>query len=192
MQAASKPKLIHLSFGPCSGCFRQTEAALSSIRGRLKGGTLIVSGLPSQMHVETIREAWGSLPEPKVVVAIGTCACGGGVFRGCYAFRDLSEIMPVRVRLPGCPPPEEAVLKAIMGEAASATVEGYRGAPALDESLCVACGLCVRVCPSGALEGEEGEKPKLDQLACISCSRCEAICPRGAFKASSTFTVLLT
>ena len=192
MQASSGLKLVHVAVGLCSGCLRQVEAALSSGGELHEKSILVVSGAPSHIHAREIQEAWRSLPEPKVAIAVGACACSGGVFRECYAFRALNSIIPVKVMVSGCPPPEEAILKALREEAASADVDGYRGAPAINEELCVACGLCSRECPPGALEAGEGEKPRLNQWRCISCSRCEMICPRGAIEMTPRFTISLT
>ncbi len=163
---------------------------MSSMEIELKESILVVSGLPSHINLHEIQKVWESLPDPKIAIAVGVCACTGGAFRECYMYRELSSIIPVKIMVSGCPPPEEAILKAIRGEAASLHIEGYRGPPTIDENLCIACGLCTQECPSKALEAEEGGKPRLNQWVCMSCSRCEAICPRGAVKASSMFTVI--
>lgn len=52
--------------------------------------------------------------------------------------------------------------------------------PALDESSCDGCGLCVEACPREALSLEQG-KPKRDLKLCQGCSHCLSTCPTGAF-----------
>jgi NADH:ubiquinone oxidoreductase subunit B-like Fe-S oxidoreductase len=51
------------------------------------------------------------MAEPRWVMAIGSCAVGGGVFSGGYAVEGgVDEVVPVDVFVPGCPPSSEAVL----------------------------------------------------------------------------------
>jgi NADH-quinone oxidoreductase subunit B len=51
------------------------------------------------------------MPEPKYVLALGACACSGGVFRGCYnAGQGIEGVLPVDMFVPGCPPKPEGIL----------------------------------------------------------------------------------
>ena len=55
------------------------------------------------------------MPDPKFVVAVGSCALSGGVFDGCYnVVGDLSKVLPVNVYIPGCPPRPEAIIFGIV------------------------------------------------------------------------------
>ncbi len=55
------------------------------------------------------------MPEPKFVVAIGACACSGGVFEGNYnVLGGVDKIIPVAVYIPGCPPKPEAMIDGIV------------------------------------------------------------------------------
>jgi NADH:ubiquinone oxidoreductase subunit B-like Fe-S oxidoreductase len=51
------------------------------------------------------------MPEPKFVIAVGSCSISGGVFQGCYnVVGDISKVIPVNVYVPGCPPRPEAII----------------------------------------------------------------------------------
>lgn len=55
------------------------------------------------------------MPEPKFVVAIGACACSGGVFEGNYnVLGGANKVTPVDVYIPGCPPKPEAIIDGIV------------------------------------------------------------------------------
>jgi NADH:ubiquinone oxidoreductase subunit B-like Fe-S oxidoreductase len=51
------------------------------------------------------------MPEPKFVVAVGSCGITGGAFRGCYnVMGGIDKVIPVNVYIPGCPPRPEAII----------------------------------------------------------------------------------
>jgi NADH:ubiquinone oxidoreductase subunit B-like Fe-S oxidoreductase len=51
------------------------------------------------------------MPQPKFVVAIGACACSGGVFAGNYnTLGGVDKVIPVSAYIPGCPPRPEAII----------------------------------------------------------------------------------
>jgi NADH:ubiquinone oxidoreductase subunit B-like Fe-S oxidoreductase len=55
------------------------------------------------------------MPEPKFVVAIGACACSGGVFKGNYTvLGGVDKVIPVNAFIPGCPPKPEAIIDGVV------------------------------------------------------------------------------
>jgi Ni,Fe-hydrogenase III small subunit len=55
------------------------------------------------------------MPDPKLVVAAGDCACGCGVHSGGYAVCGrVADVLPVDVTVPGCPPSPQALLQGIL------------------------------------------------------------------------------
>jgi len=55
------------------------------------------------------------MPQPKFVVAIGACACSGGVFEGNYnVLGGVDKVIPVTAFIPGCPPRPEAILDGVV------------------------------------------------------------------------------
>jgi ech hydrogenase subunit C len=54
------------------------------------------------------------MAEPKFVIAVGTCACTGGIFDGCYCVTGgIDTVIPVDVYLPGCAVRPEAIISAV-------------------------------------------------------------------------------
>ena len=76
---------------------------------------LLVVGVPTGPMVEPVRRAYGALPAPKVVVAVGACAISGGAFAGTAGLGPaLDELVPVSLYVPGCPPTPVAILDALL------------------------------------------------------------------------------
>ena len=76
---------------------------------------LLVTG-PVSRHMEAaLLSAWEAMPAPKFVIAAGACACDGGEFGVSYASAGAVEnILPVDVKIPGCPPSPEDLLRGIL------------------------------------------------------------------------------
>ena len=123
----------HVDSGSCNGC----EMEIASLNGphyRLEAlgvrfaasprhaDALLVTGpVTSNMEVP-LRRAWDSVPEPKLLIAIGDCACNGGVFAENYACRGgVGKVLPVDVAIPGCPPTPERMLAGILAAVAPRT-----------------------------------------------------------------------
>ena len=76
---------------------------------------LLVSGPVSDAMRLPLKKAYDAMPEPKRVVAIGACAIFGGVFGPSFAASaGASEIVPVDIIIPGCPPPPLAILHGLL------------------------------------------------------------------------------
>jgi Ni,Fe-hydrogenase III small subunit len=72
-----------------------------------------------------LRRTYDAMPDPKIVVAAGGCACTGGIFGESYAsLGRVANVLPVNVEIPGCPPSPTALLAGLLaaiGVAAPAT-----------------------------------------------------------------------
>lgn len=76
---------------------------------------LLVTGTANSMTRDILKRIYEQMPEPRLVVAIGACALGGGVMRGCYNVgHGVDRVIPVNLFIPGCPPRPEAILYGIL------------------------------------------------------------------------------
>jgi len=68
------------------------------------------------------------------------------------------------------------------------TPEGFRGKIQYDKEKCTGCKLCIKVCPSGAIEYKEKEKKiKIYLARCTFCSQCNDVCPVNCLSMSNEF-----
>ena len=76
---------------------------------------LLVTG-PVSRHMEVaLKRTYDATPDPKLVVAIGDCGCTGGIFGESYASCGrVSNVIPVDVTVPGCPPTPTAIIQGIL------------------------------------------------------------------------------
>ena len=75
---------------------------------------LLVTGTVTRPMELALVKTYEAVPSPKLVVACGTCAVGGGIFEGNYAvIGGVDRSVPVDVYIPGCPPRPEAILRGI-------------------------------------------------------------------------------
>lgn len=76
---------------------------------------LIVSGTVCNKMIEPLKRVYEQMPEPKWVIAMGACACTGGIYADSYSVvAGVDKIIPVDVFLPGCPPTPEELIDAIL------------------------------------------------------------------------------
>jgi Ni,Fe-hydrogenase III small subunit len=102
--------------GSCNGCELEIHAlnnpyydverfGVHFVASPRHADVLLVTG-PVSRHMETaLRRTWRATPAPKLVIAAGACACDGGEFGVSYASCGAVEnVIPVDVKIPGCPP----------------------------------------------------------------------------------------
>ena len=76
---------------------------------------LLVTGPVTKNMREALTRTYNAMPAPKWVVAAGACAADGGVFAGSYAcVGGVSDVIPVDVHIPGCPPTPTALIKGLI------------------------------------------------------------------------------
>ena len=116
----------HVDAGSCNGCELEIHALNSpyyNIEGRgikfvaspRHADLLLVTGPVSRNMEIAVKRAYDATPDPKLVVALGDCGCTGGIFGESYASCGrVSNVIPVDVAVPGCPPPPVEILRGIM------------------------------------------------------------------------------
>ena len=76
---------------------------------------LVATGPITIQTRERVLRIYEQMPEPKYVIAVGECACSGGVFRNCYSILGgIDELIPVDAYVPGCPPRPEAIIDGVV------------------------------------------------------------------------------
>lgn len=116
----------HVDAGSCNGCELEIHA-LSNPYYNIEGlgikfvasprhaDMLLVTGPVSRNMEDALRRTYEATPDPKLVVAIGDCGCTGGIFGESYASCGrVSNVIPVDVAVPGCPPTPIAILQGIL------------------------------------------------------------------------------
>jgi Ni,Fe-hydrogenase III small subunit len=116
----------HIDAGSCNGCELEIHA-LNNPLYNLEGlgvrfvasprhaDLLLVTG-PVSTHMEVaLLRTYEATPDPKLVIALGDCGCTGGIFGEGYASRGrVSNLIPVDVEIPGCPPSPTRILEGIL------------------------------------------------------------------------------
>jgi NADH-quinone oxidoreductase B subunit len=122
----NSPWAIHFNSGSCNGCDIEILATLTPrydverLGIKLQGSPrhadiLIATGPVTLQALDRLIRVYEQMPEPKFVIAVGSCALSGGVFDGCYnVIGDLNKVIPVDVYIPGCPPRPEAIIYGVV------------------------------------------------------------------------------
>lgn len=119
------PWLFHLNAGSCNGCDIELATCLTprydveQLGIRLEASPrhadiVVVSGPVTRTTRPALETVFAQVPDPKVVVALGSCPASCNVFAGSPTVEGpLDRIIPVHVYVPGCPPSPGAIIAGI-------------------------------------------------------------------------------
>lgn len=117
----------HVDAGSCNGCEIEIGQAFSPVYDAERHGArlvasprhadvLTVTGPVTVNMAEPLRKTFEAMPQPRLVVAVGDCAKNCGVFAGGHGVHGaVSDVVPVDVHVPGCPPEPAAIVAALRG-----------------------------------------------------------------------------
>jgi Ni,Fe-hydrogenase III small subunit len=112
--------------GSCNGCELEINAlgnpyynleglGIRFVASPRHADLLLVTGPVSRNMEMALKRTFNATPEPKLVVALGDCACDGGIFGESYATCGrVANVIPVDVTVPGCPPEPVEILRGIL------------------------------------------------------------------------------
>lgn len=118
--------VYHFNSGSCNGCEIEIVATLTPRYDperfgiRLVGSprhadVMLVTGPVVHRMKDRLLRVYQQIPDPKIVMCIGTCGISGGVFYESYNLDGpVDEVIPVDVYVPGCPPRPEAIIHGVV------------------------------------------------------------------------------
>ena len=119
--------LRHVDAGSCNGCEHELAASanpfydlqrhgLNIVASPRHADALLVTGQITTRMVEPLRRAYEAMPEPRLVAKLGDCALGCGLLGDpAQLAGPLERIVPVDLRIPGCPPNPQQIAEALLG-----------------------------------------------------------------------------
>lgn len=126
----------HVDAGSCNGCELEIHAlnnpyydierfGVHFVASPRHADALLITG-PVSRHMENaLRRTVAATPSPRFVIAAGSCACDGGEFGVSYASAGAVEnVIPVDVRIPGCPPTPRILLQGLIAALSTKSVAG--------------------------------------------------------------------
>ena len=120
------PWLLHYDGSSCNGCDIEVLACTTPVYdverfGVINTGNpmhadifLVTGGINSQ-NASVVKQIYDQMPQPKVVIAVGTCACTGGIFKECYNIKGGADtVIPVDIYVPGCAARPESIIDGVV------------------------------------------------------------------------------
>jgi len=124
---ASSVAIRHVDAGSCNGCEHELTLlsspyydlqrfGLGIVASPRHADVLLVTGPVTGRMLEPLRLAYDAMPEPRRVAALGDCALGCGLLgMPAEIVGPVDTILPVVLRIPGCPPTPEVIAQALLG-----------------------------------------------------------------------------
>jgi len=115
-----------VSAGSCGACEIEINAlanpyydmerfGVSIVASPRHADALLVTGPVTRALKDAVLKTYEATSAPKIVIACGSCAFDGGIFKGSYATLDgVNNVIPVDVYIKGCPPSPKVILAGIL------------------------------------------------------------------------------
>jgi Ni,Fe-hydrogenase III small subunit len=112
--------------GSCNGCDYEINAlnnpfndierlGIHFVASPRHADMLMVTGTVTRNMELALIKTYNATPDPKLVIAVGACACSGGIFKDSYAnLNGIDSVLPVDVYIPGCPPRPQGIIYGIL------------------------------------------------------------------------------
>ena len=125
-KVSKSPWLMHYDASSCNGCDIEVLACLTPVYdierfGIINTGDpkqadiLLITGGVNTQNKAIVQQIYSQMPNPKVVVAVGICACTGGVFKECYnILGGVDQVIPVDIYVPGCAARPESIIDGVV------------------------------------------------------------------------------
>ena len=126
MKISKSPWLLHYDGSSCNGCDIEELACLTPVYDVERFGVIntgnpkhadifLITGGINEQNKPVVQQLYSQMPSPKVVVAVGICACNGGIFKECYnIIGGVDTIIPVDIYVPGCAARPEAIIDGVV------------------------------------------------------------------------------
>ena len=122
---AGSASVRHVDCGSCNGCEIEIGAAFGPVYDVERYGArlvasprhadvLLVTGVVTRNMAAPLERTVEATPRPRLVLAVGDCACTGGMFAGGYGVvGTVGEVTEVDLEVPGCPPTPDQIVDAL-------------------------------------------------------------------------------
>ncbi len=126
MKISKSPWLLHYDGSSCNGCDIEVLACLTPVYDVERFGVVntgnpkhadifLITGGINRQNEMVVKQIYSQMPENKVVVAVGICACDGGIFKDCYnILGGVDKVIPVDIYVPGCAARPEAIIDGVI------------------------------------------------------------------------------
>ena len=98
-----------------SPCYDAERFGIINTGDPLQADIFLITGGINTQNRAVVEQLYDQMPRPKVVVAVGTCACTGGIFKECYNILGGADTtVPVDIYVPGCAARPQAIIDGLI------------------------------------------------------------------------------
>ena len=123
---SKSPWLLHYDASSCNGCdievldclmpkYDIERFGIINTGDPFQADILLITGGINSQTEPVVKQLYSQMPEPKVVIAVGICACTGGVFKECYNIKGGADtVVPVDIYVTGCAARPQSIIDGIV------------------------------------------------------------------------------